>query len=179
MTESNQINYSNSDTLLIGLISDTHIDSPNERLPSQVHGVFRGVDLILHAGDIWIPTVLDELENTAPTLAARGDDDRDIDIGDDHRIKEHQIITFEGYTIYLMHSKPHLRKLLTLTQDSASHPDIVVYGHNHRSGIERHNGTLLVNPGSPTVPRYIPRLGTVGLIHIKRGNIDTQIVQLE
>jgi len=41
--------------LLIGLLSDTHIALPSEALPPQVKGAFSGVDLILHAGDIWIP----------------------------------------------------------------------------------------------------------------------------
>lgn len=178
MTESNQINYSIINTLLIGLISDTHIDSPNERLPSQIQGVFKGTDLILHAGDIWIPKVLDELETIAPVLAARGDDDRDVDIGNDRRIKGQQTITADKFTIFLMHIKPHLKKLPTLVQDSTNCPDIIVYGHNHRSDIEQHNGTLLVNPGSPTVPRYIPGLGTVALLSIEHGNVEVRIVHL-
>ena len=59
----------------IGLISDTHIREPSERLHEKVREVFQGVDLILHAGDIYNPSVLDELERMAPVLAAAGDDD--------------------------------------------------------------------------------------------------------
>ena len=59
----------------IGLISDTHIPHDAKAIPPQVKEVFRGVDLILHAGDIYLSSVLDELEEIAPVLAARGDDD--------------------------------------------------------------------------------------------------------
>jgi len=64
--------YSYCGKLLIGLISDTHIDYPSASLPPQVKEAFQGVDLILHAGDIWIPSVLDDLETVAPVMAAWG-----------------------------------------------------------------------------------------------------------
>ena len=59
----------------IGLISDTHIPLVAQELPPQVMDVFRGVDLILHAGDIYAPSVIEELERIAPIFIAEGDDD--------------------------------------------------------------------------------------------------------
>ena len=59
----------------IGLISDTHIPDVARAIPRNVSRAFSGVDLILHAGDIQLASVLDELERIAPVLAARGDDD--------------------------------------------------------------------------------------------------------
>ena len=59
----------------IGLISDTHIPDHADELPEQLKDAFRGVELILHAGDIYTIPVLDELEIIAPVLAAEGDDD--------------------------------------------------------------------------------------------------------
>ena len=68
--------------MLIGLLSDTHIAFADQPLPTQVKEAFQGVDLILHLGDVWIPAILDELEEVAPVLAARGDDDMDDDSDD-------------------------------------------------------------------------------------------------
>ncbi len=56
----------------IGLISDTHIPESRKELWPQVFSAFRGVDLILHAGDIYELYVIDELSQVAPTYAARG-----------------------------------------------------------------------------------------------------------
>src|SRR2546430_517621 len=36
----------------IGLISDTHIPEACEHLPPRVFEIFRGVDLVMHAGDV-------------------------------------------------------------------------------------------------------------------------------
>jgi len=59
----------------IGLVSDTHIPKSTHVLPPQVKEAFKDVDLIFHAGDIYVVSVLDELEHLAPVLAAEGDDD--------------------------------------------------------------------------------------------------------
>ena len=59
----------------IGLITDTHIPEIEEKIPIEIMHSFRGVDLILHAGDAYSPSVLDDLECIAPVLVARGDDE--------------------------------------------------------------------------------------------------------
>ena len=48
--------------MLVGLLSDTHIPDHAKKLPDQLKEVFRGVDMILHGGDIFAVSVLDELE---------------------------------------------------------------------------------------------------------------------
>jgi len=72
----------------IGLLSDTHIPEVTRVLPHEVTQAFHDVDLILHAGDIYDPTVLDELERIAPILASEGDDDYWRETKDDRRVKE-------------------------------------------------------------------------------------------
>jgi predicted phosphodiesterase len=88
----------------IGLISDTHIPHDAEVLPTQAKEVFRGVDLILHAGDIYLSSVLDELEEIAPVLAAKGDDDLPSVNG---RVKEKHVLNFEGFSLWLTHVFPY------------------------------------------------------------------------
>ena len=92
--------------MIIGLISDTHIAFPDEKLPTQIKDALRGVDMILHAGDIWIPSVLDELETIAPVTAAWGDDDIKKELGDDRRMMEGHALNLEGVNLWLIHIKP-------------------------------------------------------------------------
>jgi len=179
--------------MLIGLVSDTHIAFPSQPLPPQVLDAFKGVDLILHMGDVWIPSVLDTLESVAPVLAARGDDDMDEDFGEDSRMKKMQILSLEGITLWATHIKPRYGQIVPQeqtnsysaifgqrpTDDPEDPPDVVVFGHTHFAEIEEYKGVLLVNPGSPTMPSYIPKLGSVGLLTVKNGEVEARLVNLE
>ena len=168
--------------MLIGLLSDTHVrvsghnvslsTLTSSELPYQIKGAFRGVDLILHAGDIYSLPILDKLETIAPVLATEGDDDP-FETTIDRRVKHTQTITIEGVTIWMS----HYGEWTGDTRQKA--PDIVVYGHTHHSSLEDHNGMIRINPGSPTFPGYDFTLGTVGLISINSGKAETRIIQLE
>jgi len=172
----------------IGLLSDTHIPVDASALPGQIKEVFYGVDLILHAGDIYIVPVLDELERIAPVLAARGDDDTS-DVTSDSRVKEKHTLTVEGVNISLSHIRPWLgpwgafheskQDLDPALPHSMKVTEISVFGHTHRTKVENRDGFLLVSPGSPTFPYYFHRLGTVGLLTVSSGEVEVRIVQLE
>lgn len=175
--------------MLIGLISDTHIDSTRNRLPPQLKDVFQGVDLILHAGDIWIPSVLDELESMAPVMSAWGDDDTQGDLGGDKRMMKGHTLVLDGITLWLTHVKPCYALLRPKgvwylstpgpEEPFEEPPDVAVFGHSHRSTVEYQEGVLLVNPGSATFPDYMHKLGTVGLLAINSGQAEARIVQLQ
>jgi len=161
----------------IGLISDTHIPDHAAELPGQLKDVFCGVGLILHAGDIYAVSVLDELESIAPVLAAEGDDDAEV-LGD-RRVKMRQIITVEGVTIWLEHIIPFSWRLIPKENPDLKRPDVIVFGHTHEATIENKEGILLVNPGSPTFPHYQLKLGTVALLTVNSGKAEAHIVQLQ
>src|SRR5215467_7399493 len=95
----------------IGLISDTHIPEACEHLPSRVFEVFRGVDLVMHAGDVYINRVLDELASIAPVLAAVGNGDEGLDghrfkLEPDARVKTSHLLEIDGLRIGLAHALP-------------------------------------------------------------------------
>ncbi len=180
--------------MFIGLLSDSHIAWPQQSWPSQITEKLRGVDLILHAGDIWISWVLDELETVAPVLAAQGDDDLEVDIGGDKRISRRQVLNYEGVNLWVTHIKPRYAQIdptygvnyySTVTnrnqpaQEPADPPDVVVFGHSHFAEIENFRKTLLINPGSPTLPQYLPKLGTVGLLSLRAGQVEAKLIPLE
>ncbi len=156
--------------MLIGLISDTHIPDHAKELPDQLKETFRGVDLILHAGDIYVPSVLDELEHLAPVLVAQGDDDHEV-LGD-RRVKMKHILNIEGVTIWLTHTRPRT------WNENEKRPDVIVFGHTHEATLGNHGGILRINPGSPTFPHYKPEPGTVALLTVSSGKAEAQIVQL-
>jgi len=171
----------------IGLLSDTHIPVDAKVLPGQIKEIFRGVDLILHAGDVYIVSVLDELERIAPVLVARGDDD-DSDLTNDRRVRDDHTFTVEGVTISLVHSGPGYGPWLAFPypkeDPGLASPryqkvsGILVFGHTHMAKVENRGDFLLVNPGSPTFPHYVHRLGTVALLSVNSGEVEARIIQL-
>ncbi|HLB27790.1 MAG TPA: YfcE family phosphodiesterase [Dehalococcoidales bacterium] len=169
----------------IGLISDTHIPWEVPKVPAEVFPIFEGVDLILHAGDIYSHSVLDDLEKIAPVYAALGDDDYP---GDDQRVKERHVLKLEGKLVYLVHEGPY--NILTsggvlplwwrnvISKDKYVNPDIIVAGHEHRTIVERTHGILYINPGSPTLLHYKKGLGTVGILELNGGEPKVEIIHL-
>jgi len=166
----------------IGIISDTHIRAPGHRaglstltaqeLPPQVLSVFKGVDLILHAGDVYTLPVLDELETVAPVLATEGDDDP-FETVNDSRVKHEQFLHCEGVDIWMTHYG------LWPEHKVGKMPGVVILGHTHKSMHERRNGSLWLNPGSPTFPGYRHIPGTVAILTVKNGKAEAEIIQLE
>ena len=164
----------------IGLISDTHIPIHIEQLPPQLAKLFAGVELILHAGDIYLTSVLDELGTLAPVFAAYGDGDErwGIKMQADLRVKKSHIIDVEGVRIGLTHS-------IKLPEASLDRifgclVDIAVCGHTHEASIQTHQGVVLINPGSATLPHHqLNKSGTVGLMDVRQGKADVRIVQLD
>jgi len=168
--------------MIIGLISDTHVRVPGtraalssltaEELPKQVLDAFQGVDLILHAGDVYSLPILDELETVAPVMVAEGDDDP-FEIVNDRRAKHEHFLTVEGVTIWMSHYG------LWSPNNGHEMPDVAVYGHSHSKKVEQKNGTLWVNPGSPTFPHYQHIAGTVAILTVENGQHELNVIQLE
>ncbi len=167
----------------IGLLSDTHIPDVASVLPSEVTRAFRGVDLILHAGDIYDPSVLDDLGQIAPVLAARGDDDY-LDPRKDRLVQEKHVLELEGHTVWLVHERAYylqsswLQSRVPTGQETYDFPDIVVFGHEHRTVERRLDSILFVSPGSPTFLGYRRGPGTVGILNVDPGRVDLDILQL-
>ena len=167
----------------IGLLADTHIPDAEEELPLAVVKAFRGVDLILHAGDIYSPSVLDDLERIAPVLAARGDDDY-LSPRTDERVQEKHALTLEGRTVWLVHERAYYftsswwQSRVPTGGVKYDIPDIVIFGHEHRTVVRRIDDILFISPGSPTFLGYRRGPGTVGILDINSGEADINILQL-
>ncbi len=178
----------------IGLISDTHIPVAAKHLWPQVYEAFRGVDLIMHGGDLMVTDVLDWLEEIAPVLAVEGNGDytgfeRSVP-PTDPRLSEAKVLSLNveagPLRIGLVHDfqmpeAPPLRTLEGQMQHYFSGPvDVIVRGSTHRAEITTVKGVLIVNPGSPTFPNHAnTRLGTVGFLDIdEAGRVVPSILDL-
>ena len=175
----------------IGIISDTHIPEACEHLPPAVFEVFRGVDLVMHAGDVYVNRVLDELSSIAPVIAALGTGDEGLDghahklDTDDDRVREAHLLEIEGVRIGLVHAIPTPDETSERVFHNAMHRhfgrlmDVIVQGHSHCEGIVRYGDTLVVNPGSATLPRNLTyRPGTVAILEILGGVASAEIIKL-
>jgi uncharacterized protein len=171
--------------MIIGLLSDTHVPWEANAVPPEALEVFQGVDLILHGGDIYSHSVLDDLEKIAPVYAAQGDDDYP---DTDKRIQERHVFNLGGKTIYLAHEGPY--NFLTsnvlplwwrnrISQNEYTNPDIIIAGHEHRTIVENFNGILYINPGSPTCLEYKRGLGTVAILELNGGEPKVNIIKLK
>jgi len=130
------------DKYVVGVISDTH-----GLMRAEALRALAGAELIVHAGDIGKPEVLDALRAVAPAVVAvRGNNDRNAWA---QAIAETETIELGEVKLYLLHA------LQELTLDpSANGFDVVVSGHSHRPSVERRNGVLYLNPGSAGARRF-------------------------
>ncbi|MBI2856419.1 MAG: metallophosphoesterase family protein [Chloroflexi bacterium] len=179
----------------IGLISDTHIPGTGKEPPYQVARAFEGVDLILHAGDIYVPSCLDWLEQLAPVQAVEYHGSRNFD--GDLRVSEQRTVEVDGHTIGMVHDfmLPGVQKEIRPGVIEADFPrngslseavqkvfgapvNIVVFGHTHEAIVEDHQGVLFVNPGSPSLPKQLRRLGTVAILELTSQRPNAHIVDL-
>jgi len=165
--------------MLIGLISDTHQPSDRKMLWDEIYDAFRGVDLILHAGDITHPMVLDWLQDIAPVLAARGNNDRGLE---DARIEDRQFLDVAGRRLAMVHDmEPEHQPIeyLRRTFLKGEHADIMITGHTHFERIDYRGAVLQINPGSATLPHLrSTRLGTVALLDLRDGAFAARIIRL-
>ena len=160
--------------MLIGLISDTHIPDRAKEIPQKVFDAFEGVDLILHAGDLTSLKVIEELERIAPVIAIRGNMDRVNGID----LPNAQVIEAEGLKIGIVHGEVYPRadtqQLVYIAKQLDA--DILVSGQSHQPKIEQTDGVLLINPGSPIVPRLADR--TVMILEIEDKEVNVEIIKI-
>ena len=159
----------------IGLITDTHIPEVASELPSQLTDAFRDVELILHAGDIFDLSVLDDLERIAPVLAVLGDDDHS-NLAEDKRVKREQQLELAGYRVWLMHEGPWFRRVSARQEDHT--PDVIVHGHSHDARIRTLDGILTIGSGSATFLNYKRGPGSVAILELDADGPHANIVML-
>ncbi len=119
----------------IGVVADTH-----GLLRPEALRALRGSDLIIHAGDVGTPEVLEGLREIAPVVVVRGNTDRGRWAAS---LPERVTLRAAPFTIGIAHD------VTTLGRDvDAAGLDVVIAGHSHRPSLARRGRRLLLNPGS-------------------------------
>lgn len=147
----------------VAVLSDTHAPRFWKRCPPAVAAHLEGVDLILHAGDVCTPGVLDELSAFAPVRVVLGNNDGpDVAAWGAPETAE---LELAGLRVAMIHdSGPRTNRLPRMRRRFPS-ADLVVFGHSHIPMDVEEDGFRIVNPGSPTDRRRQP-FGTMGLLEI-------------
>jgi putative phosphoesterase len=150
---------------LVGIISDTHALLRNEALVA-----LRGCHIIVHAGDIGTPAVLEGLREIAPVVAIRGNNDKGTWAS---KLPETEVVEADGVFLYVLHNINDLA-----LDPVAAGFQAVIAGHSHRPRIEDRQGVLFVNPGSAG-PRRFRLPVTVARLRISwTKKIEAEVVDL-
>ncbi len=150
--------------MVIGVISDTHGLVRPEALAA-----LRGVDLVVHAGDIGSDEVLTALRALAPVVAVRGNNDRG-DWAD--ALSETEVVAAGDTSLYVLHDLHELD-----LDPRAARFAAVVSGHSHRPRVEAKDGVVYLNPGSAG-PRRFRLPVAVGRLHVDGATARGEIVEL-
>lgn len=148
----------------IGLISDTH-----GLLRPQALRALEGSDLIIHAGDVGDPDILETLKTLAPVFAVRGNVDTEPWA---LALPETEVIETDAATIYVLHDV----HALDLDPVAAGF-HIIVTGHSHKPARTEHGGVLFLNPGSAG-PRRFDLPVTVARLDVSKQPWDVAFIDL-
>lgn len=156
----------------IGIISDTHIPIRAKQVPKKVFEIFKDVDLILHAGDLVEPSVIEELKQIAPVVAVKGNMDKF-----QNSLQEKEIIQINNkFKIGLFHGEGEGDTLNERISNYFENVDCIVFGHSHQSINETKNNVLLFNPGS-ACDTVFTNVNSIGILHID-DQIRGEIIQI-
>ena len=149
----------------IGVISDTH-----GLLRPQAVAALQGSALIIHAGDVGSPDILDELRNIAPVVAVRGNVDRGAWA---NALPQSEIVEHAGVRLYVL----HILEELDLDPPTAGF-HAVITGHTHRPKMETKDGVLYFNPGSAGPRRFTLPI-SLGRLSVAAGKLRGELVYLQ
>ncbi len=154
----------NNDQKLVGVISDTHGLVRPEAIQS-----LRGVDMILHAGDIGNLAVLETLRTIAPVIAVRGNNDK----GDwAESLPDWEAVEIGAVSIYMLHNVNEMD-----IRPSAAEFQVIISGHSHRPNVEKRRGILYLNPRSAG-PRRFELPVSLAHLNIKGTNVVASLIEL-
>lgn len=148
----------------IGVISDTH-----GYLDARVIDAFGGTDLIIHAGDIGKPKILDALATVAPVRAVRGNTDRGPWADD---LSATALLAIDRVTLYVLHDIQQLD-----LDPKAAGIRVVISGHTHRASLEEKNNVVFLNPGSAVEPRHNSP-PTVAILTARGETLEARFIEL-
>jgi putative phosphoesterase len=149
----------------VGVISDTH-----GLMREQAIAALEGSELIIHAGDIGTPEVLERLSRIAPVRAVRGNNDR----ADWARaLPLTDVIELGAHRVYLLHDLAELD-----IDPAAAGMSAVIAGHSHKPLAQIRDSVLYLNPGSAGPRRFTLPI-SVARLRVTSDGLEHELVELE
>lgn len=161
----------------IGVIADTHIPRQAKEIPQAVFNYFKGVELILHAGDLTNLSVLDELRQITPNVEAVIGN---MDPSENQSVLPvKKTINAGGLKIGLTHGwgPPWGIRNRIWNEFKDEAPNVIIFGHTHQPEKATMHNILFLNPGSPT-DRMFTSVNSIALLTIENGKAEAEIIQL-
>lgn len=149
--------------VVIGVISDTHLERYDEIMHQRLWGHFRNVDMILHAGDMVNPDVLKMFDGKEIKAVSGNMDSYQVR----EKYPERLFFEINGWTFMLVHgwgSPWGIEERITAGVDAV---DCVVYGHTHQPASHKKRDTYFFNPGS-AVDRFFNSSKTIGILEVDK-----------
>lgn len=159
------VTFQGRQNTLIGVISDTH----GVLLPQALKAL-ESVDLIIHAGDVGSPEVIERLQAIAPVKAVRGNMDFLEGLQD---LPETEAVEVGALLLYVIHDL-HKLDIAPLEAGFAA----VIFGHTHRPSAKENNGVLFINPGSAAQPRH-DSPASLALLRVRGNSLSARFVDLD
>ena len=150
--------------MTVGVISDTHGIVRPEAIVALSDS-----ELILHAGDVGAPQVLEQLRVIAPTIAVRGNVDRGAWA---QFLPVAEVVEVGKIRIYILHDVSEFD-----VDPQAAELSAVVFGHSHRPTAEVREGVLFLNPGSAG-PRRFSLPVTVAKLRVVGKSLSHELIEL-
>ncbi|MHB1041904.1 MAG: phosphodiesterase [Eubacteriales bacterium] len=177
--------------MIVGVISDTHGDVRSWR--KAVEEFFKDAALIIHAGDVlyhgprnpltpgYNPPALSALINScpAPVLFARGNCDAEVDqLMLDYPIQSPYAFLQVGSIRIMAHHGDGMDRDEALRLSRLYRADLFISGHTHVPSLEEESGVILLNPGSPSLPKGDGR-PAVAVLECGGDSIAVKIIYLD
>jgi putative phosphoesterase len=153
--------------MIVGLVSDTH-----GRFDSALPRIFRGCDLIVHAGDVVGPEILHQLAALAPVKAVRGN----CDVGElGAGLTETLVLRFGDWRALVVHDlgKPEHPSRGVRDAIAEAGARLVIHGHSHQPAAQVIDRVFYVNPGSAGPRRFrLPRCAGILVVEGKEARVE-------
>ena len=150
------------------VLADTHAPRRWRTCPPRVAEHLRGADVILHAGDVCVPSVLDELAAFAPVHVVAGNNDGPDVVA--WGAPETLTLDLDGLRVAMIHDSGQKTGRTARLRRRFPDAQLVVFGHSHIPLDETGDGVRIFNPGSPSDRRRQPH-GTLGVLDVAAGEL--------
>ena len=150
--------------IAVGVISDTH-----GLLRPEAVAALHASDVIIHAGDVGDPQILERLRAIAPTYAVRGNVDTRAWA---ETLPLTEVVEVGAVQIYVLHNLADL----DLNPKAAGFA-AVISGHTHRPHAQIRDDVLYLNPGSAGPRRFTLPIAVARIV-VMASRLSHEIVEL-